>query len=252
MSYLGRLIARAAPVPPKIATPAPVADPFEAVEHIPALPPPTAPAASTRDEIANPDALASVEAPLRLTPEPSGIVERTIVREAIPEEPTTIPVMQPRGQIAEPIPPAAIETRIERTERVERVIEHRDHETMSLVPRETPLERIEVQTVRVEPAESEPGIERFEQIVSIQPVPSPFTPAAETAVTPAPVVHPQARPIVEKIVEPPAERPALTIGRLIVDVVPTTPTAAPQARRRARPSSGFRTSSDSFFGLGQV
>ena len=257
MNYLGRLIARAAPVPPKPPTRTPVADPFEAVEHVPALPPSTvAPAEPQRVEASVAEGPTRAETRPMLSPEQPSMIERTIVRETLagppPAEP---PDLLPRQQeSAKPIPPAAIETRVEQTERIEHVIEHHDRETISLFPGESPLDRADFRPItKLEDTESELTVEPVQSIVPPRPAPPAIVIAPEAAPPlPTAIVHPPSTAVVEKIVEPPPERPTLTIGRLIVDVVPTPPLAAPQTRRRTRGASSFRASSDSFFGLGQV
>jgi hypothetical protein len=257
--YLGRLIARAASVPPRASSSAAVADPFETTEPMPvALPPPSfstfAPVTlrGPRDE-------PSLEA--------SPQFERTVLQPAETIEHTTFiehaPVVEPAMEAAPSaiaMPTVTPHAVVQWPEEGERAIE--DHErpivpvAAQILPRgpESAIEALQqiVSETVVDRETTTRVVER--EVTSLQPNnPQPVTAALAAPIeTPATMVQPQAAPVLETI-RVPAETTSLSIGRLIVDVVPTPrAAAAPKSNRGTRRASRVPSSASHFFGLGQI
>jgi hypothetical protein len=257
--YLGRLIARAVSAPPRVSTPAPVADPFETTEPLPlTLPPASSPAFSLADPGEPPRETSLEPSPRLESPalQPPRIIEQTTFIE-------NAAIMGPAMQAGPPesaSPTATPRAVTQRPEEIERVIDDRERPiapmTAPILPRgpEPDFEaapEFRSETI-VEHETTTRVVER--EVVSLQP--NATQPVAESLATnmeaPALIVQPQAAPVLETI-RAPAEPTSLSIGRLIVDVVPTPrPAPAPQSNRGTRRASRVPSSASHFFGLGQI
>lgn len=260
--YLGRLIARATPPAVRVVSPAPVADPFEAVEEgAPVVPPSAPPAALSSARIpiepSEPPAPAMAPAitdlPLTQThPEREPILiqpELRVDRETRPLAASIVPTPSPA-------PPAR--------ESVEKSNESVDRKPLRIEP----IGSVPVPQ-RLEPSpspETERVIERTERVETTEQIVPQFLPESRIAKRAEPVllqpvaqaspalVRPQPLPPADLSAPLGEEPPSLVIGRLTIDVVPVSaPAQPPQTRTRVvRASSRSQSSAESYFGIGQI